>query len=52
MLDNQFEWADLLAYTLGIGLIMSIDGVVGTIRTFKIAPASPFAPVKNPNARI
>lgn len=41
VLGSRFEWVDLLAYTLGIGLIMSIEQLIGASRSSMLRQQGP-----------
>lgn len=36
VLGTHFEWVDLLAYTLGIGLVLGIEGLLGPTRGHRL----------------
>ncbi|GAB3866203.1 hypothetical protein GCM10028824_06440 [Hymenobacter segetis] len=50
VLGSQFEWVDLLAYTLGIGLMLGLEAGLSSIRLGKVATARAIALAKNANA--
>lgn len=41
VLGSCFEWTDLLAYTLGVGLMLGIEAGIGTIRLAGLRPQDP-----------
>ena len=41
VLGSRFEWPDLLAYTLRMGLIMCLEGVASAIRAPRLRPQDP-----------
>ncbi|MGY3087221.1 hypothetical protein ACVWYF_000247 [Hymenobacter sp. UYAg731] len=49
VLGSSFEWADMLAYTLGIGMGLGLEGIFSAIRLRKIAAAGITIPAKNAN---
>ncbi|MDB5271206.1 MAG: hypothetical protein JWP58_4246 [Hymenobacter sp.] len=50
VLGSRFEWADLLAYTLGVGLALGLEAGFSPPRLGKAAAVRAIAPVKNANA--
>ncbi|GAB2870757.1 ribosomal maturation YjgA family protein [Hymenobacter ruber] len=50
VLGSQFEWIDMVAYTLGIGLVLGMEAGLGSISSGKITGPSALGQVKNANA--
>jgi hypothetical protein len=50
VLGSSFEWTDLLAYTLGTGLVLGLERGFSAIRGRRMAVTDVIAPIKNANA--
>lgn len=50
VLGSSFEWTDLLAYTLGIGLALGLERGISAIRGRRATVTNVNAPIKNANA--